>query len=415
MTDVSAKAAMAKEISLFLAKCSTELKNRGLLAMAERLVGDKQVILDANKADISQGHKDKMSATLLDRLTLTQERIVAMADGLREIARLPDPVGEVMEGWIRPNGLQIIKKRVPIGVIGIIYEARPNVTVDAIGLTLKSSNAVILRGSSSTLHSNQAIVKVLSEALFSVGFPSQTIQLITDPSRDTVAELVTCNQFVDLVIPRGGATLIQSVIQISTVPCIETGVGNCHVYVDKDARPEIVVPIVLNAKAQRPSVCNAAETLLVHAEVAERYLPDLLQALRKEKVEIVGCEVTRGIDPAIQLASEGDYATEFLDYKIAVKVVKDVREAIEHISRFGTQHTEAILSENISAIEAFKTEVDAAAIMINTSTRFTDGFEFGFGAEIGISTQKMHARGPMGLRELTTYKYIVQGNGQIRE
>lgn len=414
MSDVLYKAKAAKAISLFMSTVSTNQKNLGLAAMAKALIDHQEALLPANEKDIVAGRKAGMSETLIDRLSLSTDRIKSMSDGLQVVIDLPDPVGDVIEGWTPKNGLNILKKRVPIGVIAIIYEARPNVTVDAAGLTLKSSNAVILRGSSSAIESNRAIVKVLNEALLSVGFPANTIQLIEDTSRETVKELVTCKSFVDLVIPRGGAGLIQTVVDTATVPTIETGIGNCHVYIDKDADPSIVEPIVINAKVQRPSVCNAAESLLIHADVAQQYLPKLISALKAHHVVIVGCETTQQYDKTIMLATDEDYATEFLDYQIAIKVVKDVDEAIAHIARFGTRHTEAILSDNIKAIEAFESQVDAAAIMVNASTRFTDGFEFGFGAEIGISTQKIHARGPMGLRELTTYKYIVRGKGQIR-
>lgn len=414
MSDVLLKAKAAKLNSRYLATVSTKQKNIGLLSMADALNKHEQDILSANKKDISAGKKSGMNESLVDRLTLTSSRIKSMSDGLRVIAELPDPIGETLESWTRPNGLIITKKRVPIGVIGIIYEARPNVTVDSAGLTLKSSNAVILRGSSSAIESNIAIVKVLNDALVATGFPKGTIQLIEDASRDTVKELVTAKAFVDLVIPRGGAGLIKTVVETATVPCIETGVGNCHVYIDKDANPSIVEPIVINAKVQRPSVCNAAETLLVHSDVADKYLPALIQSLKSNNVVLVGCKIARKYDPNMVLATDEDYATEFLDLKMAIKVVADIDEAIDHIARFGTLHTEAIISDNGKAIEAFESRVDAAAIMVNVSTRFTDGFEFGFGAEIGISTQKMHARGPMGLKELTTYKYLVHGNGQIR-
>ena len=414
MSDVSDKANAAKSISFYLSTASTAKKNQGLAAMAKALVEQEAAILAANQIDILAAKKAGISESLIDRLSLSSSRIKDMADGLQIVIDLPDPVGEVIEGWTRPNGLTILKRRVPIGVIAMIYEARPNVTVDAAGLTLKSSNAVILRGSSSAIASNMAIVKVLNHALLSVGFPKDTFQLIEDTSRDTVKELVTCKGYVDLVIPRGGAGLIQTVVDTSTVPCIETGVGNCHIYIDKDADLSCVEAIVLNAKVQRPSVCNAAESLLIHVDVADAVLPSLIKSLLDHNVVIVGCEATRKFDNSMALATDEDYATEFLDYKIAIKIVDNVDEAITHINHFGTRHTEAILSDNIKTIEAFEAQVDAAAVMVNASTRFTDGFEFGFGAEIGISTQKIHARGPMGLKELTTYKYIVRGNGQIR-
>ncbi|MDD5455862.1 MAG: glutamate-5-semialdehyde dehydrogenase [Candidatus Margulisbacteria bacterium] len=414
MSDVFNKAKKAKEVSLFLTGVTTGQKNSGLKFMAENLMSRQDYILQENALDLKNGEKAGMSKALLDRLALNVKRIENMAEGLKVLIDLPDPVGEVIEGSTRPNGLQIIKKRVSIGVIGIIYEARPNVTVDAAGLTLKSSNAVILRGSSSAINSNKAIVQVLNDALSKAGFPQGTIGLIEDTSRESVQDLITCKEFVDLVIPRGGAGLIETVINNATVPSIETGVGNCHVYVDKDARKEIIVPIVINSKVQRPSVCNAAETLLLHEDIADEMMPLIIRELKKNKVEIFGCPKTQKFDKEVKVATEEEYKTEFLDYKIAVKIVKDIKEAVKHINTYGTLHTEAVISENYTTLELFKSQVDAAAIMVNTSTRFTDGFEFGFGAEIGISTQKMHARGPMGLRELTTYKYIVEGNGQIR-
>jgi len=414
MSDVQEKVIKAKEISRFLNSVTTAKKNEALQLMANALRAQSKFLLDENKKDLKRGEENGMSQSLLDRLSLNSDRINGMAEGLEIVISLPDPIGEVMEGWTRPNGLSMIKKRVPIGVIGIIYEARPNVTVDAVGLTLKSSNAVVLRGSSSAHMSNKAIVSVLNEAAKHADFPDNFVQLIEDTSRETVKELVSSNGYVDLVIPRGGVGLIQTVVKSATVPCIETGVGNCHVYIDEDAIKENAIKIAVNAKVQRPSVCNSAETLLIHKNVAREYLPSIIKELKESDVEIFGCKETQAIDPTINDVTDEHYATEFLDYKIAIKVVETVDVAIDHIYKYGTMHTEAIVSENVTTINKFKQEVDASAIMVNVSTRFTDGFEFGFGAEIGISTQKMHARGPMGLKELTTYKYVVEGSGQIR-
>jgi glutamate-5-semialdehyde dehydrogenase len=415
MSDVLQKSKKAKEISKFLINVSTEQKNIGLKAMADALRAHNDFIISENNKDLLLGEKENIGKALLDRLALNKKRIEDMALGLEIIIDLPDPINELMEEWDRPNGLCISKVRVPIGVIGIIYEARPNVTVDAAGLTLKTSNAVVLRGSSSAINSNIAIVDVINNALINEGFPEQTINLIEDISRETVLELVTLNQYIDLVIPRGGAGLINAVVASATVPCIETGIGNCHVYIDSSANFENAFNIAVNSKVQRPSVCNAAESLLVHKDIADKTLPAIIAEYQKNGVQIYGCERTMLYEKNIFPATDKEYATEFSDYIISIKIVNNVEEAIAHIDKFGTKHTEAIVSEDASAISMFCNRVDAAAVMINASTRFTDGFEFGFGAEIGISTQKMHARGPMGLKELTTYKYIVKGNGQIRE
>ena len=415
MSDVLQKSQQAKEISKFLITVSTELKNKGLQAMADALREQQQLIISANKKDLLQGEKDNIGKALLDRLALNEQRIEDMAVGLEIVINLPDPINEVMEEWARPNGLNISKIRVPIGVIAIIYEARPNVTVDAAGLTLKTSNAVVLRGSSSAINSNKAIVSVLNKALVSAGFPLNTINLIEHTSRETVTELVTLKQYIDLVIPRGGAGLINAVVNSSTVPCIETGIGNCHVFIDSSAKIDKAIQIAINAKVQRPSVCNAAESLLIHQDVANKVLPSIIKEYFANAVEIYGCAQTRKFSDKILPATDKEYATEFSDYKISIKIVDSVDEAISHIDKFGTRHTEAIVSENKESIALFSNKVDASSIMINASTRFTDGFEFGFGAEIGISTQKMHARGPMGLKELTTYKYVVTGDGQVRE
>jgi glutamate-5-semialdehyde dehydrogenase len=415
MSDVLQKSKKAKEISKFLINVSTEQKNIGLKAMADALRAHNDFIISENNKDLLLGEKENIGKALLDRLALNKKRIEDMALGLEIIIDLPDPINELMEEWDRPNGLCISKVRVPIGVIGIIYEARPNVTVDAAGLTLKTSNAVVLRGSSSAINSNKAIVGVLNEALTKAGFPEHTINLIEHTSRETVLELVTLKQYIDLVIPRGGAGLINAVVSSATVPCIETGIGNCHVYIDSSANLENALNIAVNSKVQRPSVCNAAESLLVHKDIADKILPAIIAEYHKNGVQIFGCERTQVYDKSIFPVTDKEYATEFSDYKISIKVVDDVNEAISHIDKFGSKHTEAIVSENKDSMDLFSKQVDAASVMVNASTRFTDGFEFGFGAEIGISTQKMHARGPMGLKELTTYKYIVKGSGQIRE
>ena len=413
-SDVLAKAKQAKQISSFLNSCHTIQKNNGLLAMANMLHNNHHSIIQANQIDVTLAKAENTPEALIDRLSLTPSRIEDMVEGLEAIAKLPDPIGEIIEGTSRPNGLIIQKKRVPIGVIAVIYEARPNVTVDVAGLTLKTSNACILRGSSSALNSNKALISLMNEALASKGFPKNTLSLIENTERSSVNEIVTCREYIDLVIPRGGAGLIQTVVTTATVPCIETGIGNCHVYIDKDAQASIILPIVINSKVQRPSVCNSAESLLIH-ESRIQELPAILSALKQYNVALYGCQKTQALDKSVLPATDKEYATEFLDYAISIKVVSSVEEAVEHITKFGSKHTEAILSNNLETIRYFEQHVDAAAIMINTSTRFTDGYEFGFGAEIGISTQKMHARGPMGLKELTTYKYIVEGQGQIRE
>jgi len=382
--------------------------------MEQALLADKETIIAENKKDIVKGKKNGLSQALLDRLTLTESRIEGMAKGLQLIEQLPDPIGEVIGGWTRPNGLKISKIRVPLGVIGIIYEARPNVTVDVTGLTLKSGNSVVLRGSSSAIHSNLFLVKILKKALSAIGIPDDVFQLIEESSHESVLQLVKMKKYLSLIIPRGGADLIQSVVDSATVPTLETGIGNCHVYVDKDADLTKAEAIVLNAKVQRPSVCNACETLLVHEKIAAQFLPSILLKLQEKGVEIRGCPTTKTLFSNSILATEEDWATEYLDLILAVKIVTDAEQAIHHIARYGTLHSEAIISENFSTIQHFIQQVDAAAIMVNASTRFTDGEEFGFGAEMGISTQKLHARGPVGLPELTTYKYVVEGSGHIR-
>ncbi|PKM83021.1 MAG: glutamate-5-semialdehyde dehydrogenase [Firmicutes bacterium HGW-Firmicutes-14] len=414
--EVMSKAAKAREASRVMGSLSTAVRDQALLVMAEELVDRSDEIIEANKMDMSKGRERGLSTALLDRLLLTEGRINEMAEGLRAIAMLPDPVGEVISMWKRPNGLQIGKMRVPVGVIGIIYEARPNVTVDAAGLCLKTGNAVVLRGGSEAICSNKAIAAIISEAAVRAGAPEGAIQLIETTDREAVNILMKLNQYIDILIPRGGAGLIQTVVRNATVPVIETGVGNCHVYVDNEADLEMAKAIVINAKTQRPGVCNAMETLLVNKDVAGLLLPDLLDTLRKDYgVEVRGCPATKALISWVNEASDEDYFTEFLDLILAVRVVDNIDEAMDHIYKYGTKHSEAIVTTNYNKARRFLNEVDAAAVYVNASTRFTDGFQYGFGAEIGISTQKLHARGPMGLAELTTTKYIVFGEGQIRK
>ena len=403
----------AKEASKTLAGLSSTFKNGLLIKMADGLLSDKDKILKANQIDIHNASAKGMKGALIDRLTLNEKRIEAMADGLHILADLEDPIGHVDEMWKRPNGLEIGKKRVPLGVVGIIYEARPNVTVDAAGLCLKTGNAVILKGGSEALHSNQALVKTLRAALADTGLSEDGVQLIERTEREAAGALMKLNQYLDVLIPRGGAGLIKTVVENSTVPVIETGVGNCHVYIDGDCDLEMARRIAFNAKVQRPGVCNAMETLLVHEKVAPVILPLLESDYRNAGVELRGCALTCGLISAKPATGE-DWATEYLDLILAVKVVKDLDEAIGHINKYNTKHSESIVTNNYGNARRFLDEIDAAAVYINASTRFTDGFEFGFGAEIGISTQKLHARGPMGLEALTTIKYIVYGNGQIR-
>lgn len=414
MSEVRNKAGLAKNVSAVLNKLNTTQKNEALLAMAEALVQRSADIMAANAEDLKRGEEQGISASLLDRLALNESRIEAIAEGLRQIVKLPDPVGDTLETIERPNGLSIRKIRVPIGVIGIIYEARPNVTVDAAGLCLKSGNAVVLRGGSSALSSNRKIVEVLHEAMERTSMPKDALQLIEDPSRSSVNEMLKLNGLLDVIIPRGGSSLIQNVVMNATVPVIETGAGICHTFIDESADPAMAQDIAINAKVQRPSVCNAMETLLVHKNFAEAHLSALADSFRKAGVELRGDEETLRLSPWAKPAEPSDYATEYNDYVLNVKVVNNLSEAVKHIAAYGTKHSECIVTASQENAERFLQEVDAAAVYHNASTRFTDGFEFGFGAEIGISTQKLHARGPMGLPALTSTKYIVTGNGQIR-
>ena len=405
----------AKEASYILGNLSSKDKNDALYAMADFLIENSKVIIEANKKDLETSRIKGTSESMLDRLALNEARIEGMANGLRQVAALEDPVGEVLGMWTRPNGLQIGKKRVPMGVIGIIYEARPNVTSDAAGLCFKSGNAVILRGGSEAINSNKAIAEALREGLKSVGLVEDAVQLVEDTSREVATEMMKLNDYIDVLIPRGGAGLIKAVVNNATVPVIETGTGNCHIYVDEDCDFEMAKNIIVNAKTSRPSVCNAAEKLLINEKIAGKFMPIIFEALRENGVEIRGDESLKALDDSVILASEEEWYNEYLDYTIGVKIIKDIDEAINHINKFGSGHSEAIVTKSYEASQIFLQKVNAAAVYVNASTRFTDGEEFGFGAEIGISTKKLHARGPMGLKELTTVKYIIFGNGQIRQ
>ncbi len=406
------KGELAKKASFGLGVTDTETKNKALLAIADALEENSKLIIEANIADIKAAREKGTREAMIDRLTLTEKRIADMAEGVRQVAALADPIGEVIDEWERPNGLKIAKRRVPLGVIAIIFEARPNVTVDAAVLCLKTSNAVILRGGSEAINSNKAIMQVMQGAAYAAGIPEGAMSILEDTSRETARELMRLNGVIDLLIPRGGAGLIRSVVENATVPIIETAAGNCHIYVDAGADLEKALDIIENAKVSRPSVCNAAETLLIDREIVAGLLPKLVARL--ENVEIRADEECRAICRELLAATEEDWSTEYNDLILAVKVVGGVEDAIRHINRYNTGHSEAIITENEQAAVKFLNEVDAAAVYLNASTRFTDGFEFGFGAEIGISTQKMHARGPMGLSELTSYKYIIKGTGQVR-
>ena len=394
---------------------TTEEKNKILLAVARGLEEDEKRILCQNEKDMDKGREKGMSAGLLDRLCLTKERIYAMAEGIRQVAKLPDPVGELLESFQRPNGMVVEKVRVPMGVIGIIYEARPNVTADAFALAFKTGNVVILKGGSDALFSNLAITESIQKSLEKQGVVKEAIQLIADTDRKTTEEFMKMNDYLDVLIPRGGAGLISMVVNNSTIPVIETGTGNCHLYIDCDADLSMAASLVVNAKTQRIGVCNACESLLVHKEIKDSFLPLLMKELEKvHQVEIRGDDQVCALIPQAKKATEEDYYKEYLDYILSVKVVSDVKEAIDHINHYHTGHSDGIVTENEKTALSFLNGVDSACCYWNVSTRFTDGFEFGFGAEIGISTQKLHARGPMGLKELTTYKYIIKGTGQIR-
>lgn len=412
----------AKEVSRQIGTLDTKAKNTAILAVADALVAHAEEIIAENAKDIARGRENHMPEGLIDRLLLTTDRVEQIAEGLRQVADLEDPIGEVVSMKKRPNGLMIGQKRVPLGVVGMIYEARPNVTVDAFGLCFKTGNVVILKGGSDAIHSNIAIVSVMQDALVKCGIPKEAVSLIEDTSRDTAAAFMKMNEYVDVLIPRGGAGLIKAVVNQATIPVIETGTGNCHVFVDETADFDMAVDIIYNAKTQRIGVCNACESLLVHEKIVDAFMPKLTAALQEKNVEMHADEKSlSAASGAAQIkkellkpATEEDWGTEYLDYMISVKTVASVDEAIDHINRYNTGHSEAIVTENYTNAERFLNEVDAACVYVNASTRFSDGFEFGFGAEIGISTQKLHARGPMGLLALTSTKYIIYGNGQVR-
>ncbi len=405
----------AEKASFILASLSPEKKNAVLEAMVEALVGNKDEILKANKKDLACAQKKGLSAVFVERLTLNEKRIREMADSLKEIAKLNDPVGEVIKSWSRPNGLLISKVRVPIGVILIIYESRPNVTSDCIGLCFKSGNSVILRGGSDAIHSNRAIYRLLENVVDSAGLPKAVLHLVQMIDRKAVDVLLSLDEVIDLVMPRGGESLIKEVHDKSKIPVIKHYKGVCHAYIDDSADLPMAQRIILNAKVQRPAVCNAIETLLVSEKIARNFLPTMIESLEDAKVEIRGCAKTKGIVKNIKRATQVDWGTEYLDLILSVKVVSDVNEAIAHINHFGSNHSDMIVTQDQANAEKFLREVDSACVYVNASTRFTDGYQFGFGAEIGISTDKLHARGPMGLEELTTYKYVIRGSGQIRE
>lgn len=417
---VEYKGNLAKRASKLMSTLETNLKNNAILNIAKSLIDNSNIILEANLKDLEKGEKNGLSASMLDRLKLTEKRIEDMAEGLKQIASLPDPIGETLQMHKRPNGLEIGKVRVPLGVIGIIYEARPNVTVDASGLCLKTGNAILLRGGSEAINSNIAITNIISKSAIASGLPNGCIQLIESTDREAVNIMFRLNKYLDVLIPRGGANLIKTVVENASVPVIETGVGNCHIYVDEYANIEMAKNIVINAKTHRPGVCNAMETLLVHKDIADAFLPFLCETLNNLGVEIRGCTLTKEIMSktnlanVIKSANDEDWRTEFLDLILAIKIVNSIDEALDHIYTYGTKHSEAIITDNYLNSRKFLKEIDAAAVYVNASTRFTDGYEFGFGAEIGISTQKLHARGPMGLNELTTTKYVIYGEGQIR-
>lgn len=404
----------ARQAEKFLNTVSQNLKNDALLSIADALVKNTEFILFENKKDVENAQANGISKAMCDRLALTSERIKGIADGVKKVADLPDPIGGADFMTKRPNGLVIAKRRVPLGVVGVIYEARPNVTVDTAVLCLKSSNAVILRGGKEAVNSNLALAKIMQDAISPLGFPDGTISLVPDTSRDSANAMMTANEYIDVLIPRGGASLINAVVKNATVPVIQTGVGNCHAYVDDECDFDMAVDIIVNAKTSRPSVCNALETVLINKNIDKSFYKKLEDALRAKNVEIRGCDECLKVFETAKKATEDDYKYEFLDYIIAVKIVDGMDEALAHIDKYGTKHSEVIITENYEKANKFLDSADAAAVYVNASTRFTDGGEFGLGAEIGISTQKMHARGPMGLNELTSYKYVVYGNGQVR-
>jgi len=414
MNELIIKGQKAKAASFELMNISTEVKNNAIRKIASNLILHTNEIIEKNKIDIENYRKAGMPEAMVDRLMLNEDRIKAIADGVNQIAELEDPIGEVLQMVKRPNGLVIGRKRVPLGVVGIIYESRPNVTVDAAVLCLKSSNATMLRGSKDAINSNIELVRIMKLSLEECGINDGAIELVEDISRETANSFMKLNEYLNVLIPRGGAGLIQSAVKNATVPVIETGTGNCHIYVDEFADFDMAYEILLNAKTSRVSVCNACESLLVNKDIKDKFLPEAVRRLKEKNVEVRGCEQTAAVCPDVIPATEEDYGREFLDFIISVKVVDSLDEAIQHINKYGTGHSEAIITESYTNSQKFLNEVDAACVYVNASTRFTDGYEFGFGAEIGISTQKIHARGPMGLKELTTTKYIIYGNGQIR-
>lgn len=415
MTYIETLGANAAAAKKSLISADTEKKNKALGKIAEALLAHSDEIIEANAADLKAARENGMSVSMQDRLMLNKDRIKGISDAVSELIKLEDPIGRVDSGSVRPNGLRITKVRVPMGVIGMIYESRPNVTADAATLCLKTGNAVILRGGKEAYNSNKCICNIMRDAAEEAGFPKDIIQFVDDTTREVTTELMKCNKYLDLLIPRGGAGLIKAVTQNATVPVIETGTGNCHIYIDRSADIEMGVNITDNGKTQRPSVCNALETLLVHKDIAEKFLPAVKARLDEHNVELRGCpETVRILGDCVTPATDDDYATEFGDYIMAVKVVNDIDEAIEHIGKYSTGHSECIVTNDLKNAEKFKQEVDSACVYVNASTRFTDGGMFGFGAEIGISTQKLHARGPMGLYEITSNKYLIDGNGQIR-
>jgi glutamate-5-semialdehyde dehydrogenase len=413
--EVIAQAKKAKEASRILANASTDVKNQVLTNIAFKLEKSTEKIIAVNNKDLSAGKKAGLSKALLDRLELNEKRINNMAKGLGEVVQLEDPIGEVIGVKKRPNGLEVGKVRVPLGVVGIIYEARPNVTVDVAGLCLKAGNAVILRGGSEAFNSNWILTELIQDAIIEAGLPGESVQLVQTTDRKAVEVLFKLNDYLDVLIPRGGAELIKRVVQESSIPVIETGIGNCHVYVDSSANIDMALRIVYNAKTDRPAVCNAAEKLLIHKDIAGKFLPLIYKKFSENNVELRGCDKSRKIIPAIKKATEDDWYEEYLDYIMAVKIVDDIDDAINHIYKYGSKHSDAIVTNDYDNANKFLQEVDSAAVYVNASTRFTDGGEFGMGAEIGISTQKLHARGPMGLKELTSTKFIIRGSGQIRE
>ncbi|CAJ1179633.1 gamma-glutamyl phosphate reductase [Companilactobacillus paralimentarius DSM 13238 = JCM 10415] len=415
MTNLEEMGQKAQDAAFELGQLGSKEKNTALLTMADSLVLNTKEIVAANKEDYDKAKENGTKKAMLDRLLLTPDRINDMANGLRQVVELPDPIGKVDRGWQTTSGLDITQERVPLGVIGMIYEARPNVTVDAAGLCFKAGNAVILRGGKEAINSNIALSETLRHALQKVGINQDAVQLIDDVSHETAQKMMELNQYIDVLIPRGSGKFIKMVVDKAKVPIIETGAGNCHIYVDKDADLDKALKIIINAKVQRPSVCNAAEKVILHRDIANQFLPELYDALQANSVEVRGDTLSKAIVPDIVPATEEDWGTEYDDYIIAVKIVDSIDDAIKHINKYNTKHSESIITENYSSSRQFMKQIDAAVVYTNASTRFTDGQQFGFGAEIGISTQKLHARGPMGANELTTTKYLVQGDGQIRK